>query len=56
MDLCGVKCINKKKVLETAEMMPEPDQIETMATIFKAMSDPSRLKILLALLSNEHCV
>ena len=56
MDLCEIKCINEKKVRETAQAMPEPDKTETMANIYKAMSDPSRLKILLVLLSQEHCV
>ena len=56
MCLCANKCINEKKVKETARMMPEPDKTETMANIFKAMSDHSRLKILLVLLSQEHCV
>ncbi len=56
MDLCDVKCINEEKVKETALIMPEPDQIVQMANIYKAMSDPSRLKILLVLLSQEHCV
>jgi len=56
MDLCSVKCINEEKVKETALIMPDPDQITKMANIYKAMSDPSRLKILLVLLSQEHCV
>ena len=56
VDLCTVKCINEEKVKETALMMPDPDQIAKMANIYKAMSDPSRLKILLVLLSQEHCV
>lgn len=56
MDLCDVKCINEEKVRETAKIMPQPDQIGDMADIFKAMSDPSRLKIVLALLNQEHCV
>jgi DNA-binding transcriptional ArsR family regulator len=56
MDLCTVKCINEEKVKETALAIPDPDQIEKMAIIYKAMSDPSRLKILCVLLSQEHCV
>ena len=56
MDLCTVRCINEEKVKETALVMPDPDQIVKMANIYKAMSDPSRLKILLVLLSQEHCV
>jgi len=56
MDLCAGRCINEEKVKETALTMPDPDQIAQMANIHKAMSDPSRLKILLVLLSQEHCV
>ena len=56
MDLCDVKCINEEKVKETALIIPDPDHIAKMANFYKAMSDPSRLKILLVLLSQEHCV
>lgn len=56
MDLCTVKCINEEKVKETALMMPDSDQIAKMANIYKAMSDPSRLRILSVLLTQEHCV
>ena len=56
MDICTVKCINEEKVKETALMMPDPDKIAKIANIYKAMSDPSRLKVLLVLLSQEHCV
>ncbi len=56
MDICTVKCINEENVKETALTMPDPDQIAKMANIYKAMSDPSRLKILLVLLYQEHCV
>lgn len=55
-DICSVKCINEGKVKETVHMLPEQTRIETMANVFKAMSDPSRLKIVLALLFQEHCV
>lgn len=56
MDICSVKCINEKKVKETVKTLPRQEDIEQMADIFKALSDPSRLKIVLALLNQEHCV
>ncbi|MDY6789955.1 MAG: metalloregulator ArsR/SmtB family transcription factor [Thermodesulfobacteriota bacterium] len=56
MDICAVKCINEKKVKQTVKTMPRPEDIGQMADIFKALSDPSRLKIVLTLLSQEHCV
>jgi DNA-binding transcriptional ArsR family regulator len=56
MDLCSVKCINEKKVKETFEGLQSTDEIGAMADTFKALGDPSRLKIVLALLHQEHCV
>jgi DNA-binding transcriptional ArsR family regulator len=56
MDICADKCINEKKVKQTVKTIPLPEDIRRMADIFKALSDPSRLKIVLALLTQEHCV
>lgn len=56
MDICDIKCINEGRVRETMGLLPKGASIETMATVFKAISDPSRLKIVLALLFQEHCV
>jgi DNA-binding transcriptional ArsR family regulator len=56
MDICGIKCINETKVKATAGSLPTTEDISRMADIFKALSDPSRLKIVLALLNQEHCV
>ncbi len=56
MELCSVKCINEKKVEETINSLPVLEDVVEMANIFKALSDPSRLKIVLALLNQEHCV
>ncbi len=55
-DICGDKCINEPKVRETLSSLPNPDDISRMADIFKALSDPTRLKIVLALMNREHCV
>ena len=56
MDLCGIKCINETKVKETVRALPPNEDIAGMADIFKALGDPSRLKIVVALLTQEHCV
>ncbi len=56
MELCSVKCVDEKKVMETAKSLPDLEDVVDMANIFKALGDPSRLKIVLALLNQEHCV
>jgi len=56
MDICGDRCINEKKVVQTIEDLPRSGDIAMMADIFKALCDPTRLKIVLALLHQEHCV
>ena len=56
MDICAEKCINEKKVRQTVKTIPQPEDIGQMVDIFKALGDPSRLKIVLALLNQEHCV
>ncbi len=56
MDLCDKKCINEEKVKDTFKTIPPQEDISQMADIFKALSDPSRLKIVLTLLNQEHCV
>ncbi|RLC22538.1 MAG: transcriptional regulator [Deltaproteobacteria bacterium] len=56
MDVCVEKCINENRVKKTLKLLPPQENISQMAEIFKALSDPSRLKIVLALLSQEHCV
>ncbi|MFH2059104.1 MAG: metalloregulator ArsR/SmtB family transcription factor [Pseudomonadota bacterium] len=56
MEKCSIKCINEKKVNQTLKSIPKPEDILQIADIFKALSDPSRLRIVLALLKQEHCV
>ena len=56
MDICDGKCINEAKVNETLAALPPQEDIQGIAAIFKALSDPSRLKIVLSLLDQEHCV
>ncbi len=56
MNVCAEKCVNKVSVNKTLKEIPNQKEIVGMAEIFKALSDPSRLKIVLALLKREHCV
>ncbi len=56
MEKCAEKCINKEKVKATLKAIPSLEDTQQIADIFKALSDPSRLKIVLALLNREHCV
>jgi len=56
MNVCADRCINEVNVNKTIKTLPDQKEISGMAEIFKALSDPSRLKIVLALLKREHCV
>lgn len=50
------KCEHEERVRCAVASMPNDDQIAEMAARFKAISEPSRLKILLALSCGELCV
>lgn len=48
--------LHERRMREALEKMPTDNQIEEMGARFKALSEPSRLKILLALSVGELCV
>lgn len=50
------RCEHEERVKLVSQRMPKDEQIEEMAARFKAISEPSRLKILLALSCGELCV
>lgn len=53
------ECVEKEHhltAMQAKETMPSEEKIARMGEIFKALSEPSRLKILLALRSGEMCV
>ncbi|MFC1817378.1 ArsR/SmtB family transcription factor [Thermodesulfobacteriota bacterium] len=56
MDQCQEKAIHLEKVQYAINNLPEPDLIQSLADIFKALSDPSRVKVVLALAACELCV
>lgn len=50
------RCEHEERVKYALEAMPAEEEIGEMAARFKAISEPSRLKILLALSCGELCV
>ena len=56
MELCQEKIIHEENVRAAIKRIPDPPTIETLCDIFKALSDPSRVKIVIALAHYELCV
>ena len=56
MDLCQDKCIHKDQVESALRRFPDPAVIDDVAAIFKALGEPTRLKIVTALLHAQLCV
>ncbi len=57
MDICLEKCVNEPVVQQVVKQLPEEETILQIADMFKALSDPTRLKIVMALLQHpELCV
>lgn len=53
----GKPCSDQiKKLKETLEKMPEDEELQRRSEYFKAISDPTRLKILYLLQDGELCV
>lgn len=56
MDRCEVKCIHEEAVSAVRRLMIAEDTAGALAELFKALADPTRVKILYALLNRELCV
>ncbi len=54
--ICEVQIIDRVKVKKTKAKLPGSDETSQIAGIFKLLGDPTRLKIILALIENELCV
>jgi len=54
--VCDVLCINEQKVASVRKTMKPDDTIFKLATFFKVLGDPTRTKIISALLKEELCV
>ena len=55
-ELCGCRVIHQDKVSQARDGSLELHEIEELSQIFKAFADPSRLRILYALVTQEMCV
>ena len=55
-DVCQVVCIDEEKVAAARKAMPSERDLARVAQIFRALGEPSRIRILSALLAEELCV
>ena len=55
-DVCGVYCIHEEAVAEARQKMISDKTASALAELYKALGDPTRVKILFALMSRELCV
>ncbi len=56
IDVCKTEIIDREKVEKVRRMLPESKDISELSETFKVLSDPTRLKIVLALSMVEMCV
>lgn len=56
MDQCQEKVIHRKQVEHAIKNIPDSDTLQSLTDIFKALSDPTRLKVVTALATCELCV
>jgi len=54
--ICGVVAIDEEKVKAVTKLMPKDIEVDRTAETFKILGDPTRLKIVLALMKEELCV
>ena len=55
-DFCGVRVVHLDRVDRARNETLDENRIERLSRIFKALGDPSRLRIVMALRSGEMCV
>ncbi len=56
MDVCQEKILHHESVQKALNNIPDIDALHNITSIFKALSDPNRLKIVIALAKCELCV
>lgn len=55
-DICSTEVVDLKKVEMVSNLLPTDLENQSMADMFKALSDPTRLRIVQALALEELCV
>lgn len=56
IEVCKTEVIDYEKVNLVRNLLPESQDIQELSETFKVLSDPTRLKIVLALANEEMCV
>lgn len=56
IDVCSVEAVDLIKVQRVQRKLPPAEEIQAMAEMFRALGDPTRLRIILALTTEEMCV
>ncbi len=56
MDGCTARVVDADRVATVRERMPPADDLTDTADVFGLLSDPNRLRLLVALLEGELCV
>ena len=55
-DRCDTNCIHEDAVADVRKIMIDEQVTASLAELFKALGDPTRVKILFALMNRELCV
>lgn len=57
LDACSVGCVHPEKVALVVASAPDPDELAVVTQVFKLLGDPTRARLLYALLeAGELCV
>ena len=56
IEICKTKVVDYLKVERVQKLLPDDQNIGQLSETFKVLSDPTRLKIVLALANEEMCV
>ncbi|KKL28299.1 hypothetical protein LCGC14_2376520 [marine sediment metagenome] len=54
--MCEIECVDAARVREAIKAMPADGMINALAETFRALSDPTRIRIIAALSRRELCV
>lgn len=56
IEICKANIVDAEKVNRVSQQLPEMQDLQELSDTFKVLSDPTRLKIVLALAQEELCV
>lgn len=54
--ICAVPCFNEELVASIKLLLPDSEEVRATATLYSALADPTRLRVLIALTFGELCV